>query len=323
MEEIITQDKDMRDLIYVIRGQQVMLDSDLAELYGTEVKNLNRQVKRNMDRFPDDFMFQLTIEEIENLVKCQNGTSPNANLFKGQGGGRRYFPYAFTEQGVNMIATIIKNDKAAKQSVLIMRMFKAMRHYIAENSQLLNNQDMLQISNRLAKHEEDISEMKETMAPKNDIDKIMDNFIDESKIKEITILNGQKFEAFEAYTKIYKQANLSIYIVDDYISIDTLSPLKYKKENVAVILFSDNKGTGSHMLRQREIDMFNCEYPILTLKRNGIAHDRYIVIDYKTNNEKIYHCGASSKDAGKKVCGINEVKDAYALHGIIDYLLSR
>ncbi|MEG0368135.1 MAG: ORF6N domain-containing protein [Coprobacillus sp.] len=315
MTEIITQDKDIKDLVFVIRGQQVMLDSDLAELYGTEVKNLNRQVKRNIERFPDDFMFQLTKNEIREL-QCQNGT---ANINKMS----RNNPYVFTEQGVNMIATIIKNDIAARQSVLIMRMFKEMRHYIADNSQLLNNQDMLQISNRLAKHEEDIANLKDTMATKSDIEKIMDNFIDESNIKEITILNGQKFEAIEAYTKIYKQAQHNIYIIDDYININTLSPLKCKKENVHVILFSDNKGTGAHKLSPHEIDVFHTEYPSLSLKSNGITHDRYIIIDYKTNNEKIYHCGASSKDAGKKVCGINQLSDCEVLHGIIDKLLER
>ena len=199
-------------------------------------------------------------------------------------------------------------------------MFKEMRHYIAENRQFIYNQDMLQISDRLAKHEEDIAKIKAKMATKGDISKIMENFIDDS-IKEITILNNQKFEALEAYTKIYKQAQQSIYIVDDYINIDTLSPLKCKKENVDVILFSDNKGKGSRKLRQREIDVFNAEYPSLTLKRNRIAHDRYIVIDYKTDNEKIYHCGMSSKDAGKKVCGINEIRDSSIIHVMINKLL--
>lgn len=298
MTDIITQDKEIKDFVYVIRGQQVMLDSDLAELYGYEVKAFNQQVKRNAERFPDDFMFQLTRTELD-IVKSQFVTSPN-NLFKGQEGGRRKLPYVFTEQGIYMLTSVLKSEIAIQQSVFIIREFRKMRHYITENSQLLNNQDMLQISNRLAKHEEDITEIKESMATKDDISKIMDNFIDESKIKDITILNGQKFEAIEAYTKIYKQALYCIYIIDDYININTLSPLKCKKENVDVILFSDNKGTGSHKLRQHEIDAFHIEYPSITLKTNGLAHDRYIVIDYKTDNEKKYHCGMSSKDAGKK-----------------------
>ncbi|MDD3049084.1 MAG: ORF6N domain-containing protein [Bacilli bacterium] len=277
MTEIITQNKDIKDLVYVIRGQQVMLDSDLAALYGYEVKAFNQQVKRNSKRFPEDFMFQLTRIELES-VKSQFVTSPN-NLFEGQGDGRRKLPYVFSEQGIYMLTSVLKSEIAIQQSIFIIRKFREMRHYIAENAQLLNNQDMLQISNRLARHEEDIVEIKTTMATKSDIDKIMENFIDENNIKEITILNGQKFEAIEAYTNIYKQAQHSIYIIDDYINIETLSFFKCKKENVDVVLFSDNKGTGTHKLRQHEIDVFNTEYPNLVLKRNSIAHDRYIVID--------------------------------------------
>lgn len=314
MTELITQDKDIKDLVYVIRGQQVMLDSDLAELYGYEVGQFNRQVKRNINRFPDDFMIRLTKEEYSEILKCQIGISSGY-------GGRRYDPYAFTEQGIYMLTSVLNNEIAIQQSVFIIRAFKKMRHYLAENSQLLNKQDMLQISNCLVRHEEDITKIKQTMASKSDIDKIMDNFIDENNVKEITILNGQKFEAIEAYTKIYKQALHSIYVIDDYINIVTLSQLKHKNKNVKVILFSENKGSGSNKLRKCEIDTFNAEYPTLTLKKNGLAHDRYIIIDYKTSNEKIYHCGASSKDAGKKVCGINELDDRAILYGVVDKLL--
>lgn len=240
----------------------------------------------------------------------------------GKGKNIKYAPCAFTEQEIYMLASVLKSEIAIQQSVFIIREFKKMRHYIAENSQLLNNQDMLQISNRLAKHEEDITDIKTTMATKEDIAKIMDNFIEESNIKEITILNGQKFEAIEAYTKIYQQAKCSIFIIDDYININTLSPLKCKKKNVSVTLFSDNKGTGIHQLRKHEMDAFNATFPTLTLKKNGVAHDRYIVIDFDSDNETIYHCGASSKDAGKKVSGINQMNDGSTLHKMINALLT-
>lgn len=125
--------KTVQNLVYTIRGQQVMLDSDLADLYGYEVKKLNQQVKRNISRFPEDFMFQLTMEEV-NLVKSQNVTSPNTSLFKGQSGGRRKLPYAFTEQGIYMLATVLRGEIAEKQSICIMRAFREMRHFIANNS---------------------------------------------------------------------------------------------------------------------------------------------------------------------------------------------
>lgn len=189
MTEVITQNKNIKDLVYVVRGQQVMLDSDLAKFYGYEVKTFNQQVKRNIERFPDDFMFQLTLDEANNLPRSQIVT------LIGKGKNIKYAPYAFTEQGIYMLTAVLKSNVAIQQSILIIRAFKEMRHYIAENSQLLNNQDMLQISNRLAKHEEDITEIKQTMATKNDINEIMDNFIYDDNIKEITILNGQKFEA--------------------------------------------------------------------------------------------------------------------------------
>lgn len=167
---------NIKDMIFTIRGQQVMLDSDLAKLYGYEVKRLNEQVKRNIERFPYDFMFQLTREELE-IVKSQFATSPD-NLFKGQEGGSRKLPYTFTEQGFYMVATILKNDIAIQQSIYIIRSFKEMRHYIIENQQLFNNADILSFANKLVKHEEDIQYIKNTMATKADIDKIMENFID-------------------------------------------------------------------------------------------------------------------------------------------------
>lgn len=317
METIQTHEKDVKACLYIIRGQQVMLDSDLAKLYGTEVKKLNQQVSRNKDKFPDDFMFQLDKEELPESLKSQYVTLNKTGNSRGQ--HIKKMPYAFTEQGIYMIATILKNNLATQQSIRIMRTFKELRHYVAENRQLLDNQEILQIGNRLTKQEAEIRDIKTNMATRRDLDKIMNHFIEECKIKEITILNGQVFEAMEAYKSIYQQADYSIYVIDDYINIDTLSLLKYKKANVEVLLFSDNKGAGNQKLHQREIDVFNQEYPVLRLYRNGFIHDRYIVIDYDTKHEKIYHCGASGKDAGKKVCGINALTD----RKMVDYIMKK
>ncbi|MGX8852979.1 ORF6N domain-containing protein [Amedibacillus sp. YH-ame10] len=191
MNEIITKGKEFKDLVHIIRGQQVMLDSDLAQLYGTEVSKLNQQVKRNIEKFPNDFMFQLTKEEQDNL-KSQNVTSSSH-------GGKRKLSFVFTEQGVYMIATILKNDIATQQSIYIMRSFKEMKHYLVENKQLLDNTDFLKLTTTVMQNKEDIQIMKDTMATKSDIDKIMENFIDDTPVKEITFLEGQRFEANEAY----------------------------------------------------------------------------------------------------------------------------
>lgn len=302
------EQKHIKNLVYTIRGQQVMLDSDLAKLYNYEVGQFNRQVKRNIERFPDDFMMQLTEEEYKVILKCQIGIPSGY-------GGRRFLPYAFTEQGIYMLTSVLKSEVAIQQSIFVIRAFKEMRHYIVENQPLFNNNDLLKLSKKVNKNKKDIFSMKST------IDKIMDNFIDPTNIKEITILNGHKFDAMEAYHMIYQQAKKSIYIIDDYINIKTLSLLKCKKQNVNVIIFSDNKGINQHCLEKNDVIAFNSQYPQLTIKANGIVHDRYIVIDYDSDNEIIYHCGASSKDAGKKVCTINKLHESYVLHTIIETLL--
>ena len=139
-KELITTD-DIRSKVYILRGQQVMLDQDSAEIYGYQVKNLNQQVKRNLTRFPEDFMFQLTKEEVE-LVKSQFVTSRNINYFEGQEGGRRKLPYAFTEQGIYMLATVLRGELAEQQSIFIMRTFREMRHYISQNQQFVTRNEM-------------------------------------------------------------------------------------------------------------------------------------------------------------------------------------
>ena len=139
-KELITTD-DIRSKVYIIRGQQVMLDKDLAEIYGYEVKKLNQQVKRNIERFPEDFMFRLSNSEIDS-VRSQIVTSRKKGFFAGQEGGRRYLPYAFTEQGIYMLATVLRGKLAEQQSIFIMRTFREMRHYIRQNQQFVTRNEM-------------------------------------------------------------------------------------------------------------------------------------------------------------------------------------
>ena len=314
-------------LIYEIRGKQVMLDNDLAVLYGYEVKALNQQVKRNIGRFPDDFMFQLTKDEIES-VKSQIVTSPNNTFYSGQEGGRRKPPYAFTEQGVYMLATVLKGDIAEQQSIAIMRAFREMRHYIRQNMQFVTQNelkaltDTIEADNRVISARQDETD-KQIAAINESINKINENFILDTELKNYVIYKGQKFEADMAYIDIYKKAKKSIYVVDDYVKIKTLHLLSHKKKGVHVVLFTENGFGRPGFLTSSEVTDFGNEYPTIQIKPNQDCHDRFIVIDYGTKNEKVYHCGASSKDAGKKVCAINAIENTSLIHPVIDTLMSK
>ncbi len=313
---------DLRNKIYFIRGVHVMLDADLAQIYGYEVRSLNQQVKRNINRFPEDFMFQLTKEEL-NVVKSQVVISPKNNFFTGQEGGTRKLPYAFTEQGIYMLATVLRGEMAEQQSIFIMRAFREMKNYIQENSLFVANdeikllkQSILSLAEKQKQNDKEFKKIYEQ------IDKLNENFINQEDIKDFVIYKGQKFEADVAYSDIYKSAKNTIYVIDDYVNIKTLDLLKHKKTDVKVILFTENKRGVNGFLTATEVTDFNNQFPTLNIKPNPDSHDRFIIIDYKTPTEKVYHCGASSKDAGNKVCAINRIEKANLVYPFIDpYLL--
>ncbi|MEG0528346.1 MAG: ORF6N domain-containing protein [Longicatena sp.] len=316
MNEIITNDKEFKDLVHVIRGQQVMLDSDLADLYGYEVKRLNEQVTRNIEKFPEDFMYELTNTEMTLLSKSQIATTIQT---KGKKGGRTSKIRVFTEIGVYMLATVLKGKVATEQSMYIMRSFQKMKHCIAENQQLISNEEILKLSNHMIDQDKRITGIESIMVTKTDIDKIMDNFLDDTPIKEITFLEGQKFEANEAYINIYKHAKHTIFMIDNYVDIDTLTLLKHKKRNVNITIFTAKKSVPK--LHKLEVDNFNREYSSLYVKRIREFHDRYIVLDYGTSDEIMYHCGHSSKDTGNKVSTIHKMLDTEVMHPVIDRIL--
>lgn len=326
---------DLRSRIYMLRGEQVMMDFDLAQIYGYEVKVLNQQVKRNINRFPEDFMFQLTKDEIEILksqiatsrlenlpVKSQIVTSRNGGFFEGQGGGVRKLPFAFTEQGVYMLATVLRGEVAEQQSIFIMRAFREMKHFVQKNMQFVTRDEMqiltntvLSIERRQNQTEEEIKNIHQS------IEKINENFVQPGELKNFVIYKGQKFEADVAYTDIYRSAEHSIFVIDNYTDIKTLNLLKYKKDGVAVTLFTQNGNGKRGYLTAAEIGDFNAQYPALVIKPNPDCHDRFVITDYKTKNEKVYHCGASSKDAGNKVCAINVFENAALVYPFVDALL--
>lgn len=320
-EIAIINEADLKNKIYVIRGVQVMLDSDLAEIYGYETKDFNRQVKNNIERFDEDFRFQLTVEETKNISRWKNSTLNDS--VQGRGHNIKYNPYAFTEQGIYMLMTVLRGDLAVAQSKMLIRMFKAMKTYIQENISLLPaeeikllKQSVLSLTERQNKTDEDVQKIYES------IDRINENFIMQKELKEFVIYKGQKFEADVAYTDIYKLAKKSIYIIDDYVNIKTLNLLKQKKQNVAVIIFTENKRGKNGVLTNSEITDFNNQFPTLNVKPNPDSHDRFIVIDYKTACESVFHCGASSKDAGNKICTINKIENVSLVYPFVDaYLL--
>ena len=320
-KELITTDA-IRSKVYILRGQQVMLDQDLAEIYGYQVKNLNQQVKRNLTRFPEDFMFQLTKEEVE-LVKSQFVTSRNINYFEGQEGGRRKLPYAFTEQGIYMLATVLRGELAEQQSIFIMRTFREMRHYISQNQQFVTRNEMELLTAKVGT----ITERQDRMEKRvefiqKDVTILADNFITDKDKKDFVIYKGQKLEADIAYIEIYQQANKSIYVVDDYMNAKSLQHLSQKANGVEVVLFTENGKGRKGFLTKSLVTDFQNEYPSLRIKPNPDCHDRLIVLDYGEETELVYHCGASSKDAGKKLCAINQITETTIIHPVIDRLLS-
>ena len=296
-------EKMIESMIYVIRGQKVMIDFELAEIYGYETKNFNRQVKNNISKFDEDFMFKLTREEYNDILRCKNFTS--------SWGGTRHLPYAFTEQGIYMLMTVLKGELAVKQSKTLIRMFKKMKDYLIENDGLLTQNNYLNLFKLINANRDKIQLLEEEFKK---ISKAISN--------HYLILNGEKVEADVAYQEIYKFAKNTIYIIDDYIDIKTLQLLKVANENINIIIFSDNKAKNklnSNFVKDFISDTgFNIQFK----KNNNRFHDRYIIIDFNEENESIFHCGASSKDAGKKITTITKVEESSIYKDLINEILN-
>ena len=331
----------IKDIIYTIRGMKVMLDADIAEIYGYTTKAFNQQVKNNIDKFDDDFRFQLTKEEYRDILRSKILTSKylvndsfsdsnedaeflrskNFTLELKQGKFSKYLPYVFTEQGVYMLMTVLKGDLAIQQSKALVRAFKEMKDFIIDNRSLIGNRELLQLSMQTTQNTTDIAEIKRNMVTKADLAKVIQDFTDPQTRREYLILNGESVEANIAYSSIYKAAKRSVFVIDNYIGLRTLVLMKDTDTNVPITIFSDNIGKGLHL---SDYNDFCGQYPNVNIsfrKTCGIYHDRYIVLDYDTKTEKIYHCGASSKDAGDKVTTITEVADCQVYHQIVDALL--
>ena len=325
--ELMTID-DICNRVYVIRGQQVMLDYDLAEFYGYEVKALNQQVKRNIDRFPEDFMFQLKKEEVPKDFSKSQIVTLNEKGDK-RGTNIKKMPYAFTEQGIYMLATVLKGQLAEQQSIFIMRAFREMRHYIKQNQQFVTPSELRLVTAKVSEISVQVAGVVDWKNKSEDrfdniqrsIDALSENFVLEKDLKNFVIYKGQKFEADAAYIDIYQQAKKSIYVVDNYVNTKTLQLLSQKQEGVEIVLFTENGHGKKGFLSTAVVNDFLQQYPPLRIKPNADCHDRLIVLDYGEPTEQAYHCGASSKDAGKKLCAINIILETSMIHPVIDKLL--
>jgi len=280
---------NIENMIYNIRGKQVMQDSDLAKLYGCKngTKDINKAVKRNIERFPEDFYFQLTQEELK-FLRFQNGT-----LEIKQGQYSKYRPHVFTEQGVAMLATVLKTENAAKVSIRIMRTFVDMRKFINENDDLFKR--LTTVEYKMIEYDESFEKLFSALEPKK---------IESQKI----FFNGEIYDAYSLIIDLIKEAKERIIIIDNYIDKSILDMLVYKKESVNVEII-----TSSHYLTKLDINKFNRQYPNLTIKYTNIFHDRFIIID-----NTLYHVGASLKDLGKKCFAINKIEDKEYLDKIIE-----
>ena len=305
----IYDDDYLKSKIYIIRGVQVMLDADLAEIYGYTTKRFNEQVKNNIERFDEDFRFQLDKTEYENL-KSKISTS--------SWGGVRKRPYAFTELGIYSLMMVLKGDLAVSQSKKLLRLFKKLKDIAIQMQNVLPTTEMQLLAIQTQHNTEDIRQIKQKV---DDLTVVVKDFTDPNIKKDYLFYNGQTVEADIAYSEIYSYAKKTIHIVDNYISLKTLVLLKAVKPNVKVTIFSDNVNHGLH---QTEFDDFKKEYPnvdIALKTTGGIYHDRYIFIDSGTKNEMIFHCGGSSKDGGKRVTSITKVEDVMLYQNIIGSLL--
>ncbi len=269
-DELNISQKKIEDLIFTIRGEQVMLDKDLAEMYQVESKRLNEQVKRNSERFPENFMFQLTDKEWSNL-KSQIATSNN------QHGGRRYRPYAFTEQGVAMLSAVLRSTIAVKVSIQIMNAFVQMRKLVGQNT--VQQLRFSAIENKLTEHDYKFEQLFRALE-QNELP------------KKGIFFDGQVFDSYKFTSKIIRSAQKSIVVIDNYIDESTFIQLIKKKKGVQVTLLCKNNSP------QLKLDLkkVNEQYGGFSIKSFNKSHDRFLIIDHKD----VYHLGASLKDLGKK-----------------------
>ncbi len=291
----------IKNLIYTIRGKQVMLDSDVAMLYHYPTKRINEVVRRNIERFPENFCFKLTEFEAENL-RSQFATS---SLEKENYGGRRYLPYVFTEQGIAMLSGLLKNDIAIQVSINIMNAFVEMRRFIATNGQVFER--LTSIEYRVLEQNKMLTEHEKKF------EKVFDELQKNEKIgfKQSIFFDGQIYDAYSLIIDIIKKAKQKILIIDNYIDDSILKMISKKNKDIEVVILTSQNSN----LNKLDINKFNKQYPTLKVATTNKFHDRFIVID----NKELYHVGASLKDLGKKCFAISRIEDEEYIKKISNY----
>ena len=280
--ELISIDaNNIKRRIFTIRGKQVMLDSDLAEYFGATTGNLNRAMKRNIKRFPDNFCFQLTKTDYYEILRCQTGI-----LELEQGKYSKYLPYVYTEQGIAMLTSVLHTERAIAASILIMEVFVEMRHFIANNTALFD---------RISK-----VELKQLEADKK-FDQLFEYVNTHAETNQKLFFDGQIYDAFSLLIELIQKAAQEIILIDGYVDVSTLNLLAKKQSGVAVTIYTFEKTK----LTAQDVAAFNSQYPQLDVKYTNVFHDRFLILDGKT----VYHIGASLKDAGKKCFGVTLMDD--------------
>jgi len=289
---VVIDDKEIRNMIYTFRGKQVMMDSDLADLYQVTTKRLNEQVNRNKDRFPPQFMFQLTEDEYKNL-RSQFATSSDG----GKHGGRRYMPYVFTEQGIAMLSAVLKSDVAVEVSIRIMDSFVAMRKFLISNYEIFSRLDRIELKQ---------------LETDQKLEQVFNYIATQTEVKQHIFFNGQIYDAFSLIVDIIKKAKTKLVLLDNYVDTNTLNLLCKKNKGVSVLIAGSGKGS----LTRKDIAKFNAQYQGLTVKTTNDFHDRFLIID----DTEVYHIGTSIKDAGKKSFGITKIEDEILINSILKKL---
>lgn len=276
----------IENLIHVIRGQQVMIDSDLARLYGVETKRLKEQVKRNINRFPSDFMFELTKNEALSL-RSQFATS---NMV-GVRGGNRYSPFAFTENGVAMLSSVLKSDTAIEVNIRIMRAFTAMRSFLMSNAHMFKRLETIEhnyllVNRHLSEHDRKFEEVLSRLDDK------------ESEPIEGFFFEGQIFDAYSLISDLIRKATRRIVLIDNYVDDRILKVLTKRKEGVSAIIYTDPR----HSQISNDLRRHNAQYPRIEVRHCTNVHDRFLIID-----DTVYFIGGSIKDLGKKIVAFSQM----------------
>ena len=278
------------DMIYTVQGRQVMIDSDLAGLYQVTTGNLNKAMKRNAARFPEQFCFQLTEMEYQNL-RFQNGTSSTNNAH----GRRRYMPYVFTEQGIARLSAVLKSDIAVDVSIKIMDTFVRMRNFFISNKDMFSRLDRV--------------ELKQLETDKK-LEEVFNYIASNTEVKQKIFFDGQIYDAFSCITGLIEKAQSKLILIDNYVDLNTLNMLCKKNSGVDVLIVTAGKGS----LTTKDINKFNAQYPSLSVKTITDFHDRFLIIDDKEG----YFIGASIKDAGKKSFAITKIEDGKMVRDLIN-----